>query len=63
MAGLLYSGFFEGAVYAFHLAISPRMVSFGEPMVAAILLADAIKDMTEGVLIALTVSELNAVIG
>lgn len=58
-----HGGFFERAVHAFHLAIGPGMVGFGQPMVDARLLADAVKDVEECVLIALPVRELNAVIG
>jgi hypothetical protein len=39
------------------------MVGFGEAVLDAILLADAIKNMVDGVLIAFAVGELDAVIG
>src|SRR5918999_847494 len=57
-----HSGVFKRAVHAFHLTIGPGMVSFGEAMLDAILLADAIENMMEGVLIALAVGELNTII-
>jgi hypothetical protein len=60
---LFHGGVFERAVHAFHLAIRPGMVGFGQPMVDAILLTDAIKNMLKGVDIALAVGELDAVIG
>ena len=60
---LLHGGLFEGAVHAFHLPIGPGMVGFGESMVDAKSLAHPRKDMLEGILIALTVGELDAVIG
>src|ERR671924_2248286 len=53
----------ERTVHAFDLAIGPGLVGFGEPMGHAMLLTDAIEDMVEGILIARTVSELDAVIG
>jgi hypothetical protein len=59
----LHVGFFACAVHAFHLAIGPGMVGFGEPMVDAMLMADAIEDIVEGVLIALPVGTLEIVIG
>src|ERR671918_2353218 len=59
---LFHGGVFERAVHPFHLSIRPGMVGFGEPMVDAILLTDAIKNMLKGVYIALTISELDAVI-
>ena len=59
---LVHRGVFECAVHPFHLAVRPRMVGFGQPMVDARLLADAIKDMLKGVAIALAVGELDAVI-
>ena len=60
---LFHRSVFKRAVHAFHLTIGPGMVSFGEAMLDAILLADAIENMMEGVLIALTIGELDAVIG
>ena len=60
---LFHCDVFECAVHAFYLAISPGMVGCGQPMVDAMLLADAIKDMLKGVLIAVAVSELDAIIG
>jgi hypothetical protein len=59
---LFYSGVFARAVHPFHLPIRPGMVGFGQPMVDAMLLTDAIKNMLKGVYIALTVAELDAVI-
>jgi hypothetical protein len=39
------------------------MVGFGQPMVNAMLMADAIGDMAKGILIGLAVGELDAIIG
>ena len=58
-----HGGVFERAVHAFHLAIRPGMVGFGQPMVDAILMTDAIKNMLKCVLIALAIGELDAMIG
>ena len=60
---LFHCGVFECAVHAFYLAICPGMVGFGQPMVEALLLADALKEMLKGVLIALAVGKLEAMIG
>ena len=60
---LFHRGVFERAVHAFYLAIRPRMVDFGEPVVDTRFLTDAIKDMLKCILIALTVGELDAIIG
>jgi hypothetical protein len=56
-------GFLQGSIHALHLAIGPGMVGFGETVLDAIVLADAIEKMVEGILIAFAVSELHAVIG
>jgi hypothetical protein len=58
-----HRGVFARAVHACHLAMRPGMVGFGEPMVDARLLTDAIKDLLTGVDIALAVGEWDAVIG
>jgi hypothetical protein len=58
-----HNGLFECAVHAFDLAIGPRMVGFGEPMVDALLLTDTIHAMIKGIDIALAVGELDALIG
>jgi hypothetical protein len=59
----LHGSVFERAVHAFHLAIGPGMVGFGEAVPDAILLTDAVKNMGEGLLIAFAVGELDTVIG
>jgi hypothetical protein len=59
---LFHGGVFERAVHAFHLAIGPGMVGFGEPMVDAILMTDAIKNMLKGLDITLPIGELDAVL-
>ena len=59
---LLHRSVFQRTVHAFHLTIGPGMVGFGEAVLDAKLLADALKDVLQGVSIALAVGELNAVI-
>jgi hypothetical protein len=59
----LHGGVFARAVHAFHLAISPGVVGCGEAVPQAILLADAVEHMSEGIVIACAVGELDAVIG
>ena len=44
---LVHGGVFEWAVHAFHLAIGPGMVGFGEAVLDAKLLADALKAMAK----------------
>jgi hypothetical protein len=39
------------------------MVGFGQPMVDAMRLADSVKDMLKGIVIALVIGELDAIIG
>jgi hypothetical protein len=43
----VHGGFFERAVHAFHMPVGPAMVGFGQPLVASILLADAVKALEE----------------
>jgi hypothetical protein len=56
-------GFFEGAVHALDLAIGPGVIGFGEAVPHPILLADAVENMREGIVIAFAVGELDTVIG
>jgi hypothetical protein len=58
-----YGGLFERAIHPFHLAIGPRMVGFGQPMVNPVCTTDAIKDMVKGIAITLPIGKLDAVIG
>ena len=60
---LFYSSLFERTVHPFHLAIGPGMVGLSQPMVNPMFITDAIKDMVEGVDIALPIRELDAVVG
>ena len=60
---LFHGGLFERAVHPFDLAIGPRMVGLGQPMVNTMLVTNPIKDMLKGVKIAFAIRELDAVIG
>ena len=60
---LLHGGVLARAVHAFHLAIGPGGVGFGEPMLEATLLADARKDVLKGLDSALAIRALKAVLG
>jgi hypothetical protein len=60
---LFHGGIFARTVHTFHLAIGPGMVGFGQPMVNTMLMTDAIKDMVQGLAIALPIGELDAIIG
>ena len=55
-------GFFEGAVHALDLAISPGMIGFGEAVLDPVLLTHARKDMLEGILIPLAIGALHAIV-
>ena len=56
-----HRGVCERAVHAFHLAIRPGLVGVGQPMVEAILLTDASKDMLKCVWIPLAVGKRDAI--
>jgi hypothetical protein len=58
-----HGGRFARTVHPFHLAIGPGMVGFGQPMVKPMFMTDAIKDMVNGIDIALPMGERDAVIG
>jgi hypothetical protein len=59
---LFHGGVFERAVHAFHLAIRPEMVGFGQPMGNAMLTTDTIKDTVRSVSVALPIGELDTII-
>lgn len=54
--------FLDCAVHALDLTIRPRMFHFGQPMLDAILVADAIEDMAEIMDISRAIGELDAVV-
>jgi hypothetical protein len=56
-------GVLESSIHALHLAISPGMIGFGQPMHDAVFLAYTCKDVFEGVFILLPIRKLDAVIG
>ena len=58
----LDGGVFDGPVHPFHLAIRPRMVDLGEPVLDAVLVADAIEDVVKRLFVAGMVGELDAVV-
>jgi len=53
---------FDRAVHPFDLSIRPGMLDLGQAVLDAMLAADAIEDMLEGMDIGLAVGELDAVI-
>ena len=58
----MHSRIFNCTVHAFHLPIGPRMVQLGQPMLNAMLQADAVKEVEEGVPLPLLVRKLDAVV-
>jgi hypothetical protein len=56
-------GFFESSIHTLHLAMSPGMMSFGQPMGDGVFLTDACKDVCEGIFILFPIRKLDAVIG
>jgi hypothetical protein len=59
----LHDGLFEGAIHPLNLAVRPRMLHLGQPVLNALLTADTLEDMPEGVLVAASVGKLDAVVG
>lgn len=53
----------DGAVHSLDLSVGPWVVNPGEPVLNAVLVADAIEDVVEGIFVAGVVSELDAVVG
>ena len=60
---LVHGSIFEGAIHPFNLAIRPRMMHLGQSVLDAVLTADTLEEMTEGVWIAASVGQLEAVVG
>lgn len=59
----LHDRFFQCAVHAFDLAISPRMIDLGKPLIDLVFMACAVEDVSECPLVFFAVGELDAVIG
>ena len=55
-------GFLDGAVHPFDLAVGPRVVHLGQPVLDVVLVADAIKDVLAVPDILLAGGELDAVV-
>ncbi len=58
-----YRCLLDCSVHPFDLTIGPGMVDLGEPVLDAVLVADAIKDVVEGVCMVSVIGELDAVVG
>lgn len=54
---------FDRPVHPFDLAVGPRVFHPGEPMLDAMLVADPVEDVVEGVCVVRHIGELDAVIG
>lgn len=59
----LDGGLFEGAVHALDLAIGPRVVHLGQPVLDAMLVAHAVEDILAVVDVARAVGELDGIVG
>src|SRR3546814_5241451 len=55
--------FLDGAVHSFDLAIGPGVLHLGQAMLDAMLVADPVEDMVEGVFVMRHIGELDAIIG
>jgi len=62
LAIAFHGGFPDGSIHTLDLSVRPGMFGFRESVFDAILSADAIKNMYEGVLIAGAVGELDTVV-
>ena len=56
------SRFFERSIHAFDLAVGPWVIDLGQPVFNGKFAAGALKDVLEGVSVALSIDELNTVI-
>ena len=52
----------DGPVHAFHLAVRPRVIDLGEPVLDPVLVADPIEDVVERIFVAGMVCELDTVV-
>lgn len=53
----------DGAVHSFDLAVGPGVLELGQAMPDAMLVADPIEDVVEGIFVASLVGELDTVVG
>ena len=53
----------DGAVHSFDLAVGPRVLELGQAMPDAMLVADPIEDVVEGIFVTGLVGELDTVVG
>ena len=58
----LDGGLFDGSVHAFHLAVGPGMIDFGEPVFNVMFLANTVKEVHRCRFILFAVGKLSAVI-
>ena len=56
-------GFLDGPVHPFDLAVGPRVLHPDQAVLDAILVADAIEDVVEGVFVMGVIGELDTVVG
>lgn len=59
----LDGGLLDRAVHPFDLPVRPGMLHFGEPVLDAVVVADAVEDVLEDVPVLLAVGELDSVVG
>ena len=53
----------DGAVHSLHLAVGPRMVDLGQPVLDAVVVADPIEDVMERIFVTGLVGKLDAIVG
>lgn len=59
----LDGGFLDGSVHSLDLPVGPGMLHLGQAMLDAVIVADPVEDVLEGISITSPVGELNAIIG
>lgn len=59
----LHGGVFQRPVHSFDLAVGPRVIRLREPVIDAVFIADAVKQVHEGMPVCFAMRELDAIIG
>ena len=60
---LFDGGFFQGSIHALNLSVGPGMIDPGESVFDAVLCANAVEDVLEGVAMPFLITELGVVVG
>lgn len=59
----LDGSFLDGPVHSLDLSVSPGVLHLGQAMLDAVIVADPVEDVLEGISITSSIGELNAIIG